>query len=93
MKLRGVSEESLSSPKSLKFLFKGRWDRFRNLFLILKVAWERERRAYLRLFTCDFLSRNVSLDVIKIDVQLGIKIKASHPRGEKENKGKMILST
>jgi hypothetical protein len=32
----------------------------------------------------------VSLDVIKIDVQ---KIKASHPRGEKANKGKMILST
>jgi hypothetical protein len=35
----------------------------------------------------------VSLDVIKIDVQLRIKIKVSHPRGEKENKGKMILST
>jgi hypothetical protein len=69
MKLRGVSKEPLSSPKSFEFLLR----EMKSLSQTLSGSQDRsmaQEKSILKIVTCNFWSQNVSLDVIRIDVQL-----------------------
>jgi hypothetical protein len=69
MKLRGVSKEPLSSPKSFEFLLR----EMKSFSQTLSGSQDRsmaQEKSILKIVTSNFWSQNVSLDVIRIDVQL-----------------------
>jgi hypothetical protein len=69
MKLRGVSKEPLSSPKSFEFLLR-EMRSFSQSFSGSQDRLMAQEKSILKIVTCNFWSQNVSLDVIRIDVQL-----------------------
>jgi hypothetical protein len=87
MKLRGVSKEPLSSPKSFEFLLR----EMKSFSQTLSGSQDRsmaQEKSILKIVTCNFWSQNVSLDVIRIDVQLRFINQSKPSMWQKANKGK-----
>jgi hypothetical protein len=87
MKLRGVSKEPLSSPKSFEFLLR-EMRSFSQSFSDSQDRLMAQEKSILKIVTCNFWSQNVSLDVIRIDVQLRFINQSKPSMWQKENKGK-----
>jgi hypothetical protein len=87
MKLRGVSKEPLSSPKSFEFLLR-EMRSFSQSFSGSQDRLMAQEKSILKIVTCNFWSQNVSLDVIRIDVQLRFINQSKPSMWQKENKGK-----
>ena len=88
MKLRGVSKEPLSSPKSFEFFVKGDEIIFAILFWFSRsldgAREEHTQDCYFAISSPE----NVSLDVIRIDVQLRFINQSKPSMWQKANKGK-----
>ena len=86
MKLKGVSKEPLSSPKSFEIFFKGDEIIFAILFWFSR-SLDGAREEHTQDCYFQLLVPNVSLDVIKIDVLLRFINQSKPSTWQKENKG------
>jgi hypothetical protein len=86
MKLRGVPKGPLSSPKGFEIFVKGDEIVFAILFWFSR-SLDGAREEHTQDCYFQLLVPNVSLDVIKIDVQLRFINQSKPSMWQKENKG------
>jgi hypothetical protein len=87
MKLRGVPKGPLSSPKSFEILLR-EMRSFSQSFFGSHDRLIAQEKSILKIVTSNFWSQNVSLDVIRIDVQLRFVNQSKPSMWQKTNKGK-----